>query len=530
MAFILFSCGKSGEETPGGSASGGGNDSPTPSDSGQPSESAPVQPEGSTPVRDTLSVAMTQDRGTLDPSYMMGNDLLNGMRMVYEVLWDFDGDGNLTWLLATDLELVEPTVWHVKLREGVTFANGNPFTADDVLFSLWRGNNRVGEPATFPVLNLEKTKALDEYMVEIVFDSYDLSYQYSFSLLSIYDKESFDEATVGTTPNGTGPYEVADYVINSHLDLTARDGYWGTAPAIKNLHFAIMSEESQRVTALQTGLVDIAAVPFQDLEFVQTLPDYIVDVYDNAQSRALFFSLDPASIFYDNQTARQAVCAAIDTEAIVDIAYSGFGAPSKLPVSKGNVGVTDNLLDHGVYGVGHDPEKAAELAGEAGIIGEEITLITDGSPDMVVIAELIQADLDVIGIPVRVWNLDPGSAASVYEDPSQYDMCLTFTSVPSKTVAQNMYSWITFTFQGVYVNNPWEGRDRYLELTGDIMSVSDESELASRYAELVAIHSEAVPWFSLCDMVSANAYNSGILGHSRGLMGSINYTKLSWGE
>ncbi|MDR2357315.1 MAG: ABC transporter substrate-binding protein [Oscillospiraceae bacterium] len=529
VAFTLFSCGKGGSETPAGETSGGGDESPVPS-GGQTAESPAGQPAGSVSVRDTLNVAMTQDRGTLDPSFMMGNDLLNAMRMVYEVLWEIDGEGNQIWLLATGLELVEPTVWRVTLRQGVTFANGSPFTADDVLFSLYRGNNRTGEPATFPVLNLDKSKALDEHTVEIVFDSYDLSYLNGFSLLYIFDKESFDEETVATTPNGTGPYEVTDYVINSHLDLTARDGYWGDKPAIENLHFAIMGEDSQRVTALQTGLVDIAAVPFQDLEFVQTLEGYNVDIFDNAQSRALYFSLDPASIFYENQAARQAVCAAIDTEAIVNIAYSGFGSPSKLPVSKGNVGVTDNLLNQGVYGVGYDPETAAKLAGEAGIVGEEIALITDGSSDMVVIAELIQADLNAIGIPVKVWNLDTGSAASVYEDPSQYDMCLTFTNVPSKTIAQNMYSWITFTFQGVYVKNPWEGRDRYLELTNDIMAVSDSDELASRYAELIAIHSEAAPWFSLCDMVSAYAYNSDIRGYNLGFMGSINYSNLSWGE
>ncbi|MDR1589869.1 MAG: hypothetical protein LBS51_06715 [Oscillospiraceae bacterium] len=77
VTFALFSCGKSDDKTsPSGDAttSGGANNSPTASGGGdRPSESAPDQPaEGGTSVRDTLNVAMTQDRGTLDPSYMNG--------------------------------------------------------------------------------------------------------------------------------------------------------------------------------------------------------------------------------------------------------------------------------------------------------------------------------------------------------------------------------------------------------------------------------------------------------------------------
>ncbi len=136
-------------------ACGGGNDDNNNSNS----------PGGE--AKDTLTVAFTQDRGTLDPMYMIGYDSMNAMRMVYETLWDFDSNGEQVWILATGLEIIEPTVWHIHIREGVTFANGNPFTAEDVVFSLWRGNNRVGEPAYLPELNLDKTRALDDYTVEL---------------------------------------------------------------------------------------------------------------------------------------------------------------------------------------------------------------------------------------------------------------------------------------------------------------------------------------------------------------------------
>ncbi|MDR1589868.1 MAG: ABC transporter substrate-binding protein [Oscillospiraceae bacterium] len=458
----------------------------------------------------------------------MGYDLLNAMRMVYEVLWDIDGEGNRTWLLATGLEVVEPTVWHVKLREGVTFANGNPFTADDVLFSLWRGNNRTGEPATFPVLNLEKSKALDEYTVEIVFDSYDLSYLNGFSLLYIYDKESFDETAAATTPNGTGPYAVTDYVINSHLDLTVRDGYWGEKPAIKNLHFAIMSEDSQRVTALQTGLVDIAGVPYSDIEFIQTLSDLAVAITSPAMTKALYFNPAATSVFHDNTDARKAVALAIDTQSIANIAYSGFAKASRMPVAVDNIDVEDRFLDLGVYGIGYDPVKAKELAESSGLTGKEVLLINNGSSDSQVVAELIQANLAEIGVTANVQNLDPGSWLSIVFDDSQYDMAVDFTTAPSMTIAQNYYSWINYHVGGAYTRNPWPGKDRALELANKVMSVSDPAELSEIYMELTELQTEAMLWFSLVDMTQAAAYNKGLNGYKPLLFGNVNYAGLSW--
>ena len=120
-------------------------------------------------------------------------------------------------------------------REGETLANGNPFTAEDVVFSLWRGNNRVGEPAYLPELNLDKTRALDDYTVELVFNSYDLSYVAGMASLFMFDKESFDEEAIATTRSATALC-FDDYVINSHIDLKARDDYWELRPLSRTLN------------------------------------------------------------------------------------------------------------------------------------------------------------------------------------------------------------------------------------------------------------------------------------------------------
>ena len=481
-------------------------------------------------VKDTMNIALTQDRGTLDPSYMMGYDLMNAMRMVYEPLWDIDKDGNRIWVLATNLDMVEPTIWHITLRKEVTFANGNPFNADDVLFSLWRANNRVGEPQNFPVLNLDKTKALDDYTVEVVFDSYDLAYTYTFPLAYMYDKESFDDDKVSIESNGTGPYSVKEYVVNSHLDLTARDDYWGDKPAIKNLHFIIISEDSQRVTALQTGTVDMAGVPYQDIEFIQTLENLTVDLGPASQglSVALYFNPSESSVFYNNPDARKAVALAIDKQAIVDVAYSGFAETSRLPVSIYNSDVENRYMDLGIYGIGYNVELAREYAERSGLVGKDVLLIDNGSSDRQVVAELIQTNLKEIGVNVSVWNLDPGSWLSVVFDDTQFDMAVDMTVAPSMTLGQNYYSWINFHIGGSYTRNPWPGNNRAMELANIVMSISDPNQLSEIYMELTELQIEAMLWYNLADLQRATAFSSSLSGYMPMLAGHVNYANLTW--
>ena len=529
MVLSMVACG-GGSTT--GNTNTANNDTTTDNNSNAADNSGsdPVDTSGNdAPAKDILSAAVTQDRGTLDPMFLAGYEILNAMRMVYETLWDIDADGNMVWMLATGIEYIEPTIWRISLREGVVFENGNPFTAEDALFSVFRGNTRVGEPPYLPELDMEKSKVIDDYTIELIFNQYDLSYVAGMTSLCMFDVESFDEEAITTTPMGTGPYTLSAYVINSHLDLVARDDYWGgTTPAIKNLHFMVLAEDAQRVNALQTNTVDISGVPFQDIEYVQSLAGITVLLAPTASTDAVYFNVSEHSFFYQNPDARRAVAASIDRDAIANIAFSGFAEPSRLPLSMANVDVEDRFLDLGAYGVGYDLDLARQLAESSGLINEEILLINPGLSAAVVECEIIQAGLREIGVTCVVQSLDAGSWLSYIFDPTQYDMAISSTYTPSRTLAQNYYAWASFMVGGTYFTTPWPGSDRYVELVSDIMAESDPAVRSERYMELTEIHSDAVIWFSLVDTVTANAHNSDLKGYEPMLMGNVNYAKLSW--
>ena len=533
MVFSMVACGKDtgtsnntdGAATPDNS----GSNAPDNSGSNTPDNSGNGTSDNSgASAKDLLTVAITQDRGTLDPMYMLGYDSLNGMRMVYETLWDIDGNGDMVWYLATGIEYVEPTIWHISLREGVTFQNGATFTAEDALFSILRGNNRVGEPSYLPELDMENSKVLDDYTVELIFHTYDLSYLAGMTSLFMFDVETFDEERIAMETNGTGPYEMTAYVINSHMDFTIRDGYWGKTPAIKNLHFIMLAEDAQRVNALQTGTADISGVPFQDIGYVETLDGITVRMMPTTATDCIFFNVSESSVFYNNPEARLAVAHAVDRQAIADIAFSGYAVESRAPVGVALSDFEDRFLDLGAYAIGYNPELARQYAESSGLINEEILLINPGISATVVECELIQAGLRDIGVTCNVQSLDAGSWLSYLFDPTMFDMCINATNVPSRTLAQNYYAWINFMSGCAFTEGPWPGKERFMELIDGIMAVSDPAEISDRYMELNNIHVEAMLWWSLVDTQTANAYNSDLKGYEPMLMGNVNYANLSW--
>jgi peptide/nickel transport system substrate-binding protein len=493
---------------------------------GQPANGGGDATTPAAPSRDTLNVALTQDRGTLDPMYNVGWDFQHALRMIYQPLWHFDADANQVWVLATGITYHEPTRWHVHIREGVTFASGDPLTAEDVLFSFWRGNNRAGEPPFVSQLNLDLSSVIDDYTVELVFDEFSIAIEPGLAGLFMFHRDTFDEDTVATTTNGTGPFRVEEHVINSHFFLTARDDFWGDPPQIRNIRFRILAEDAQRVNALQTATVDIAGVPFQDIQFVQTLNDINVLIRPTAVSRVIYMNIHPRSPFHNNTDARRAVAYSIDRQAIVDIAYNGFASVSRLPVSIDNIDIEDRFLDHGVYGTGQNLERARELAISSGLVDQEILFINNGTSDMVVVAELVQANLREIGVTANIWTLDTGSWLGVVFDEEAWDMAVDFTSAPNRTYASNSVSWARFHAGGAYTRYYWPGGEEYLAYAAVMNSTVDPAERGRMLMRMTEILVDSMIWYSTADLQQAIAYSVDIANFHTLMGGNIIYYNL----
>ena len=489
---------------------------------------------GSNSTKDTLIVAISADRGTLDPRNLVATGMQTIINpLVYETLFWLDPDGNMHYVLGESVEQTDGLTIRVKVKEGIKFENGSDFTASDVLYSCYLWNNRLGEAPHVRYFNYEKSSVISEYECELVYDDYLFTIVNTLASVSIFDEQSYDQDTVSTKTNGTGPYVVSEYVPNSHMSLTLREGYWGETPAIKNIECKIIAESAQMTNAVQTGTVDVAAISVQDVSFVETLDDYNIFSIVANNANTLYYNVTENSIFYDNVDARMAVAYAINREAIANIALGGYGIVPNLPAPNGYLDEEERFLNIGPY-AGRNIELAKEYAEKGGIVGKKITLICDTSQIFVTIAELIQQNLEEIGVEMEIWSVDQASWLATFFDPwqSPYDMGLDpILNHAAYLLAGSFFQTHIYLINSMYgTETAWPGHDRMMELVGQVQQINELEDRREMVNEMIQIQTSAMTYFALAQQTNFTAYNKDLKNFDNAIQrgGNIFYRLLSW--
>jgi peptide/nickel transport system substrate-binding protein len=478
-------------------------------------------------ARDTLTVAVSNDSSSLDPIDLGGGASFKDISRLYaEPLFDIKQNGEKLWILATGYEEVTPTQWIVHIREGVTFTNGNPFTAEDALFSLRINNTHPIYAPSIPVLDLETSRVIDDYTLELNFSSYDLSVVNNIPTIQMYDAETYDPEVYTQTPVGTGPYVVSEYVINSHCYLTPNPGYWGTPGKIQNLKFKVINEPAQIVNALTTGTVDAATVPSQDVSYVDGLDNYQVLLLSSGSATSIWFNTTTDSVF-GSLDARLAAVYAINRQSIADLVYFGLATLPDwpLPTTTFEYGPEFSNADP-TYANSPDLELAKQYAEKAGLVGKTVRIMTNGASETITMAEIFQQSLNELGAEAEITNYDAASSFQVTQDTTVYDVFFQGLWVPSNTAAQHYYGWYTYMpslNQGV-----WEGKERFAELAEIVMGITDEDERYEAVKEMTEIFVKAAPWFALVEPQFAIGYNKDLVTGEYMAANNTYYSEWYW--
>jgi ABC-type transport system substrate-binding protein len=325
-------------------------------------------------------------------------------------------------------------------------------------------------------------------------------------------------------PVGTGPYVVADYVINSHVTVTARDGYWGTAPSIKTINFKTLNEDSQRINALEIGDVDMAAIPIADAEFVKSLGNYEVVTANAGIAQTVFFNMTPDAAL-GTKEARWAVCHAIDRQSVADLVYNGQSTVVNWPISETVIDVETRFLNmHDTYTTGYNSEKAKELAEQTGLTSKTLRLITNGAAANALMAEIIQSNLLDIGVKVDIINYDQATYFTILADPSQFDMAVFQPSAPS------MMAIDILAMYPIFISLGWTGsvHDQYIALGLQGLATYDPTARGDVIYEMLKIFVDECPWYGICEGPGVNAYSKDLLGVEYTLAGSALYQNFSF--
>jgi peptide/nickel transport system substrate-binding protein len=497
-------------------ACSGGTNPPAEPANTDPAAEDPASPapddsaaEPAAPAKDTLVIATTEDNGTLDPTYVTGTSYMQAARTYMDVLFEYKPDGSISWGLATSMDEVSDIQYTLHLREGVTFSNGNPFTADDVLFSLgiMEGDPRL--VLNVKAIDFEKTKKIDDYTVDLWLTHYDVTQFPGMYLIYMLDAESYDAAEMAVKPIGTGPYVVTEYVVNSHLYVEARDGYWGEPPAIKKIHFEVMNEDSQRVNAVETGEVDMATIPLKDAEYVESLGTYNVESTPSIATVTMYLNCSSTGTPLNSVEAREAVMHAVDRQAVKDLVYSGRGTVPTWPVSEHCVDFETRLsnMDE-TYSVGYDPAKARELAEKSGLVGQKLRITTNGSQEYITSAEIIQNSLQEIGVESEIINYDQATYMTIVADPSNFDIAVYVTGAGTGLGVDIFAMYPTFFPLG------WTGEnhDKYMELGQKACGTIDEKARADMLYEMLEMFYVDQPWYAVTEMSLAIAFSKNVTG------------------
>ncbi len=373
---------------------------PAGSAANQPSEPLVPAPADKT----ELVIAQSADVTALDPQLSTtANDITVTFNLFDNLIFR-NRNSELQPMLATEWALVDDTTWEFKLREGVTFHNGEEFKADDVEFTIERTYDpEAGTSVAIVFGTVEDVQVVDDYTVRFLMKAPDplLPARLAFYGGQMLPKDYFNEVgaeAFNAAPVGTGPVRFVERVPDDHLTLARYDDYWGEPIAFETVIFRPIPETAARIAALQTGEVDIITkVPPDQVEQVRNLENARVEQvrYNGLYVLAVNSKVPPL----DNPLVKQALSLGIDRQLIVDELWSAQGTVPTGPVVEG-----DFAYDPNAQPFEYDPDRAKQLLEQAGYNGEEVVIeTTDGyvANDRPM-AEAIAAMWEEIGVNVRV--------------------------------------------------------------------------------------------------------------------------------
>lgn len=354
-------------------------------------------------AQNTITVAVGSGPAGFDPQNNNSSATSGIYINLFEYLIFKDVNGDFQPALATAWEAVDDHTWRIELREGVTWHDGEPFTAEDVKFTFERvaGDPLLVRHAYYR--HIEEVEIVNDYEVLIHTSRPDpiMPSNLARNGASVIPQHYYEEVGVDVasrTPIGTGPYRFVEYRTDDRLILEAYDGYWGGQPAYDQAVFRMIPEGSTAVSELLTGGVDIvSSVRITELPRVENSDAARIVPVNGNTVFMISFDTSP-DVPTGDVRVRKAVDLAIDNELYAEVLQGGYGVPVLGRVSPSTTASPQELYDTYNY----DVEAARELLAEAGYGPGELTLVFQGTTGFVDYFDLAGAMLEDAGINVEI--------------------------------------------------------------------------------------------------------------------------------
>lgn len=393
---------------------------------------APVEPAGPA-VFDKIVVAIPGDPSNLGPFAAMSLGRIGVLTTMYEYLFYMVGP-ELNPYIAKSVEKVADKTFDVTIFDYVNDSAGNHITAADVAYSF----TTAMELANLrPLGDIESVTAKSDYVVEFVtkIDPGPGTLEKILVECPVVSQKAYEASDdqMATKPVTTAAYVLTEYVPGSSLTFERRGDYWQTdatqSPVVAKANvqtavFQIITEPAQHTIALQTGTAGIStSVPGSDVSLFDGNPAYTVNRKQDNLTNLLAFNGSDGNPFTSKEL-RQAVAYAIDKKALCDAVAPGACNPSHELGNSNFIGYLTKWDSEPYYE--YDLAKAKELFAASGApAGLTVTLLAPSQPPTTgLVCQVIQADLEALGITVNIVQVDPPVFNTDKFMPEKWDLSI----------------------------------------------------------------------------------------------------------
>ena len=536
VALSLAGCGQSGS----GAQTGSSEAAAQAGDQSAGGEAAPAAPG-----EKVVNVGVTSSLNTLNPLLMDGVEINKyATGLMFLPLVELSPDMEFEGMLADSITAEDERNFLVHIDEEAVWSDGQPVTADDVVYTALRlcspvigntammyyvfegvGDDGYVEEGADHVDGIAKVDdktvrfTTKDPMSLITFNS---SYARYLMPLPKHVLEGVAEADLASYdwfnhPDVvSGPFRVTEFDKDHYISYEANEAYFKGAPAIDRLNIRIV-EGSQLLAGLQSGEIDItqntmSAIPLEDYESVQALENVEASFGDPITNQSVFIRTENIP----DARVRQAMVYAIDRQQILEQLLKGNGE-----VSEGFLSSASPYYDDTIEPLGYDPEKAKALLAESGWDGSQVLrfCVDSGDSTFVNAASIIVAQWAAVGIQAQIQTMDINSLMSTAGSGDFDVLAVQYTYPPV-----DPYVDIAWLLGG---EGSWTGytSPEIEEAFAQIPLSSDAKELKELYGAVDRKVQEDVPMFSAYIIKSMAAANKRLVNAQPSVYGFFNHVE-----
>ncbi len=445
----------------------------------------------------TIVVSQGSDVLTLDPMLDTSPIGVNVFRNVFDALTRIEADGSVTPLLAVSWSASEDTkTWEFTIRTNAKFHDGQPITADDIVWNYKRLLGEMKSPVRSYISKLTSVEVSAPNTVRFVLSEPFAPFDRQVSLISIISKRAFEEigaAKFALAPIGSGPFKVVRWVKDDRVELAAVNDYWAGAPKIKTLIFKPVPSETTRAAALSSGELDV--VPILPPALIASLGNRRgLRIERVASNKVVYVGFDVKNPLLSDVRIRQAVDLAIDRNALSSRLLRGLGKPSGQVVAPVTFGYATDIEPSPF-----DPARAKQLVAASGYKGDKIGLqypnnnLAFGEE----VAQAIANFLGRVGINVELQGMEYSAFFPLWANRKLNSLHL-FAYGPSIMDADLIIGSLYDSSGRVYWTDP-----KVDQLAKQQRSERDKDTRRALIGEILKLSKEAVPYAPLYNEIHA---------------------------